>query len=474
MHQQQNFFLKQVEKAFEKAADLTDYSRGLLDQIKACDNICTFEFPLERDDDSIEVLTAYRAEHSHHKRPTKGGIRYAPTVNANETVALASLMTFKCAIVDVPFGGAKGGVCVDVRQFSDDELERITRRYTYEMMQKDYIGPGEDVPAPDYGTGEREMSWILDTYNQMTDDQLNSAACVTGKPVSQGGVRGRLEATGYGVFTGIREVCKFESEMEGLGLSTGIEGKDVIIQGLGNVGYHAAKYLQEAGANLVGFAEIDGGIYNPDGFDLENVMDHWTSTDSLLEYPGAEDINPPEKVMERNCDVLIPAALEGVITSDNAPDIQASIIAEAANGPTTYAAHQLLLERGKLIIPDVYLNAGGVTASYFEWLKNLSHVRHGRLSRRFEERNAKRILDAVNKLTDNRLGDEEIEQLTEDVHFGASEREIVNSGLEDTMITALEEMMETKRSLETDLRTAAFVNALRKIAIIYEKMGIFP
>jgi len=262
--------------------------------------------------------------------------------------------------------------------------------------------------------------------------------------------------------------------MEELGLSTGIEGKDVIIQGLGNVGYHAAKYLQEAGANLVGFAEIDGGIYNPDGFDLENVMEHWKSTGSLLEYPDAEDINPPEKVMERNCDVLIPAALEGVITSENAPDIQASMIAEAANGPTTYAAHQLLLERGKLIIPDVYLNAGGVTASYFEWLKNLSHVRHGRLSRRFEERNAKRILDAVNELTDNRLGDEEIERLTQNVHFGAGEREIVNSGLEDTMITALEEMMETKRSLETDLRTAAFVNALRKIAIIYEKMGIFP
>ncbi len=474
MHQNQNFFLKQVEKAFENAAEHTEYSRGLLDQIKACDNICTFEFPLERDDGTIEVLTAYRAEHSHHKRPTKGGIRYATTVNSSETVALASLMTFKCAIVDVPFGGAKGGVCVDVRQFSENELERITRRYTYELMQKDYIGPGEDVPAPDYGTGEREMSWILDTYNQMTDDQLNSAACVTGKPVSQGGVRGRLEATGYGVFTGIREMCRFESEMEEVGLSPGIDGKDVIIQGLGNVGYNTGKYLQEAGANLVGFAEIDGSIYNRDGFELENVMEHWKSTGSLLDFPGAEDMNQPERVMERNCDILIPAALEGVITSENASDIQANIVAEAANGPTTYAAHNLLLERGKLIIPDVYLNAGGVTASYFEWLKNLSHVRHGRLSRRFEEENAKRILDAVNELTDNQLGDDRIKQLTEEVRFGAGEREIVNSGLEDTMIKALEEMMETKRSLQTDLRTAAFVNALRKIAIIYEKMGIFP
>ncbi len=474
MSQNKTFFLKQVQKAFEQAAQETEFDRGLLDQIKACDNTCTFEFPLERDDGSIEVLTAYRAEHSHHKRPTKGGIRYAPTVNANETVALASLMTYKCAIVDVPFGGAKGGVCIDKRQFSESELERITRRFTYEMMRKDYIGPGEDVPAPDYGTGAREMSWVLDTYNQMTDDPLNSTACVTGKPVSQGGVRGREEATGYGVFIGIREVCDHRDAMHEVGLTRGLDGKEVIVQGLGNVGYNSARYLQEAGANLVGFAEIDGAIYKQDGFDLERVMDHWHETGSLLDFPGAKNITPPVEVMKRDCHILIPAALEGVITTENAPDIRANMIAEAANGPTTYAAHELLLERGKLVIPDVYLNAGGVTASYFEWLKNLSHVRHGRLSRRFDEQNARRILSAVDELTVEDIGEDRIRKLVQEVRFGAGEREIVNSGLEDTMIMALEEMLGTKRELDTDLRTAAFVNALRKIAVTYQQMGIFP
>nr|WP_243663890.1 Glu/Leu/Phe/Val dehydrogenase dimerization domain-containing protein [Rhodothermus marinus] len=258
-------FWEQVNRMFDRAAAYTKHPKGLLDQIKACNSVYRMEFPVKRDDGSIEVVRAYRAEHSHHKLPTKGGIRYAPNVNEDEVMALAALMTYKCAIVDVPFGGAKGGVKIDRRQYSEAELERITRRYTYELLKKNFIGPGVDVPAPDYGTGPREMAWILDTYNSFSSNPLEALACVTGKPVGQGGVRGRKEATGRGVFFGVREACSVEEDMKALGLQTGLGGKTVVVQGLGNVGYHAAKFLQEGGAVLVGLAEIEGAIYNPDG-----------------------------------------------------------------------------------------------------------------------------------------------------------------------------------------------------------------
>jgi glutamate dehydrogenase (NAD(P)+) len=468
-------FFAQVNRMFREAAQMTDHPRGVLGQIRACDNIIRFEFPIKRDDGEIEVIRAYRAEHSHHKKPTKGGIRYAPNVNVDEVMALSALMSYKCAIVDVPFGGAKGGVCIDARNYSQTELERITRRYTYELIRKDFIGSGIDVPAPDYGTGEREMAWIMDTYNQVTDDDLNALACVTGKPVGQGGVRGRTEATGRGVFYGIREACRFEKDMKALGLEPGVRGKDVVVQGLGNVGFHAARILQDEGdATIVGIAEIEGAIYNPDGLDIHDVTQHREETGSILDFPGAENIQPSKKALELPCDVLIPAALEGVITPENAADVQASIIAEAANGPVTADADRILQDQGVLLIPDVYLNAGGVTVSYFEWLRNLSHVRHGRMSRRFEERNAERILRAVDELTEEDFDEDLLETLIERVGFGASEEDLVNSGLEDTMAHAYDEIRVIREEKGTDMRTAAFISAINKIAKSYASMGIFP
>ena len=468
-------FLSQVNRMFDVAADLTDHPRGVLDQIRACDNIVRFEFPIRRDDGAIQVIRAYRAEHSHHKKPTKGGIRYALNVNVDEVMALSALMSYKCAIVDVPFGGAKGGVCIDARNYSQTELERITRRYAFELIRKNYIGAGIDVPAPDYGTGEREMAWIMDTYNQMTDDDLNALACVTGKPVGQGGVRGRTEATGRGVYYGIREACRFEKDMRRLGLETGLRDKSVVIQGLGNVGYHAARILQDEGeATIVGVAEIEGAIYDPDGIDIHDLTTHREDTGSILDFPGAENIETSAAALELPCDILIPAALEGVITDENASDIQASIIAEAANGPVTARADQILQDRGKLLIPDVYLNAGGVTVSYFEWLRNLSHVRHGRMSRRFEERNAERILRAVDELTKEDFDEDLLESLIERVGFGASEADLVNSGLEDTMASAYDEIRVIREEKGTDMRTAAFISAINKIAKSYAQMGIFP
>ena len=469
-------FFGQVNRMFGTAAEHTDHKLGVLYQIRACDNIIRFEFPIKRDDGTIQVIRGYRAEHSHHKRPTKGGIRYAPNVNVDEVMALSALMSYKCAIVDVPFGGAKGGVCIDARNYSEAELERITRRYAFELARKDFIGAGTDVPAPDYGTGEREMAWIVDTIHQIGDDDLNGIACVTGKPVGQGGVRGRTEATGRGVYYGIREACSYESDMERLGLGTGLQDKNIVIQGLGNVGYYAAKILEEeGGANIVGIAEIEGAIYDPDGLHVDDVVAHREDTGSILNYPGAEDIETSAQALELPCDILIPAALEGVITAENAPSIQASIIAEAANGPVTSQADDILQQRGVLRIPDVYLNAGGVTVSYFEWLRNLSHVRHGRMSRRFEERNAERILRAVDELTAEDFNQQLMEDLIERIGFGASERDLVNSGLEDTMAHAYDEIRAIRIERNIDnMRTAAFVSAIDKIAKSYQQMGIFP
>ncbi|MEM7048978.1 MAG: Glu/Leu/Phe/Val dehydrogenase [Acidobacteriota bacterium] len=465
-------FLEQVNRVFDRAAALTDHPAGLLAQIKICNRTYSMEFPLKRDDGSIEVVRAWRAEHSHHKLPVKGGIRYAPNVDEEEVQALAALMTYKCAVVNVPFGGAKGGVRIERGRFSDEEIERVTRRYTFELYSKGFIGPGVDVPAPDYGTGGTEMSWILDTFSSLTTEPLDALACVTGKPVGQGGIRGRSEATGRGVFFGIREACENAPDMAALGLATGLEGKRVVVQGLGNVGSHAARFLQQGGARLVGLAEYEGAIHCEAGLDVDDVIEHRQATGSILGFPGARDLPQSLDALELDCDILVPAALEGQITRDNAPRVQARVIAEAANGPLTAAADDLLRERGVLVLPDVYLNAGGVTVSYFEWLRNLSHVRFGRLNRRFEQAANARILSAVEELTGKAFD----QSIYAQVAHGASEADIVDSGLEETMIEAYGEIREVRErcGAKADLRTAAFVSAIDKVAVAYNAMGIFP
>ena len=392
-------FFEQVNLNFDKAARFTKHSDGLLQQIKICNSVYHMTFPIKKDDGTIETIHAWRAEHSHHKLPTKGGIRYSTLVNEDEVMALAALMTYKCAIVDVPFGGAKGGVQVDRKRYSLSELERITRRYTYELIQKNFIGPGIDVPAPDFGTGEREMAWIMDTYMTMAPEKLDVAACVTGKPIAEEGVEGRQEATGRGIYFGLREVCRSAEDMKVLGLQPGLAGKSVAVQGFGNVGYHAAKFLQEGGAVIVGIAEFNGAIHNPKGLDVEKVVSHRSETGSILNFPGATTHQNPADVLELECDILIPAALENQITRENTARIKAKIVAEAANGPTTFEANESLGKRGVMILPDTYLNAGGVTVSYFEWLRNLSHVQFGRMGKRFEESMQISMLKVIQKIT---------------------------------------------------------------------------
>ncbi len=464
-------FFGDVLSYFDRASKYTDYRAGLLDQIKYCNSVYRMRFPIRVGDD-LEVIEAYRVEHSHHKLPTKGGIRYAESVNQDEVMALAALMTYKCAIVDVPFGGAKGGVKINPKRFTEEQLEKITRRYTSELIKKNFIGPGIDVPAPDYGTGEREMSWIADTYATFYPDQINALACVTGKPVGQGGIPGRREATGLGVFYGVREAVSFKEDMDTLGLTVGIEGKTVVIQGLGNVGYHSAKFFQQAGAKIIALAEYEGSIYNENGLDYELVFQHRKATGSILNFPGATNLPSSGAALEVECDILIPAALENQIHIDNADRIQAKIIGEAANGPITPEAEAILNAKGTLIIPDIYLNAGGVTVSYFEWLKNLSHVRFGRLGKRFDENMNNNMLQMIEEMVGKPVTDAQRKAIAR----GASELDFVYSGLEETMIDAYREI-RAERVINPDipdLRTAAFVVAIKKVAKSYELLGIFP
>jgi glutamate dehydrogenase (NAD(P)+) len=430
------------------------------------------KFPVRMDDGRIEVIEAYRVQHSHHKTPCKGGIRFAAEVNQDEVMALAALMTYKCAIVNVPFGGGKGGIKINPKKYSVYELEKITRRYTAELVKKNFIGPGTDVPAPDYGTGEREMAWIVDTYASLRPGEIDAAGCVTGKPVTQGGVRGRREATGMGIFFGIREVCSMPDVMEKLGLSTGIEGKRVIVQGLGNVGYHAAKYFQQAGAKIIALAEYEGAIWNDNGLDIDAVFQHRKTSGSILNFSGAQNFAKNTDALEYDCDILIPAALENVINGDNAPRVKAKIIGEGANGPLTPEADEVFIQKGTLVVPDMYLNAGGVTVSYFEWLKNLSHVRYGRLEKRFTENLNGHILGQIEELTSKKVSDRE----RQFIMHGPEEVDLVHSGLEETMITATREIMEEwkKNPQIPDMRTAAYVVAINKVGTSYAELGIFP
>jgi glutamate dehydrogenase (NAD(P)+) len=465
-------FFQSVERSFDKAAEFTKWDKGLLEQIKACNSIYSMRFPVKMDNGRIEVIEGYRVQHSQHKSPCKGGIRFSDAVNQDEVMALASLMTYKCAIVNVPFGGGKGGIKIDPRKYSTYELEKITRRYTAELVKKNFIGPGIDVPAPDYGTGEREMAWIVDTYASLKPGEIDAAGCVTGKPISQGGVNGRREATGLGVFFGIREICNMEKVMTKLGLTPGIKNKTVVVQGLGNVGYHSAKFFREGGAKVVAIAEYEGAIYKADGINEDELFQHRKATGSILNFPGATNLAKNSDALELECDILIPAALENVINGENAPRVKAKIIGEAANGPLTPEADEILTKKGVLVVPDMYLNAGGVTVSYFEWLKNLSHVRYGRMEKRFRENKNTHMLAQLEELTGRTVSAEERAIILR----GADEIDLVHSGLEETMISATREIMDIwdKDSRIPDMRTAAYVNAINKVAISYMELGIFP
>ncbi len=468
-------FRQSVDLMFNRAVALMDLSPGLEEKIRVCNSTYTVRFGV-RLRGAIHTFTGYRSVHSEHMEPVKGGIRYATSVNQDEVEALAALMTYKCALVEAPFGGSKGGLCIDPREWQEHELELITRRFAYELIKRDLINPAQNVPAPDMGTGEREMAWIVDQYKRMNTTDINGAACVTGKPLNSGGIAGRVEATGRGVQFALREFFRHKEDMKAAKLTGDLEGKTVIVQGLGNVGYHAAKFLsEEDGCKIVGIAERDGGLWDENGLNVEEVSQWIRANGGVTGCPNGKYVKDGAKLLEEECDILIPAAMEAVINLSNAANVKANLIVEAANGPVTAGADEILRDKGCVIIPDMYANAGGVTVSYFEWVKNLSHIRFGRMQRRQEESRHQQLIDELERLSaDKGLGWTLSPGFKERYLRGAGELELVRSGLDDTMRFAYQSMREVWHSRQDvhDLRVAAYLVSIGKVAASYRAKGL--
>lgn len=475
MQGSQGGFSASVNAMYDRAVALMDLSPGLVQKIRVCNATYTVRFGV-RLRGEIHTFTGYRSVHSEHMEPVKGGIRFAMAVDQDEVEALAALMTYKCALVETPFGGSKGGLCIDPNAWEAHEMEQITRRFAYELIKRDLINPAQNVPAPDMGTGEREMAWIADQYKRMKTTDINGNACVTGKPKNAGGIAGRVEATGRGVQYALQEFFRHPEDIAMAGLSGTLDGKRVIVQGLGNVGYHAAKFLSsEDGSVITGIIERDGSIWSDKGLDVDAVRAHIQNTGGVSGFAGAQFDPNGANLLEAECDILIPAALEGVIHDGNAADVKAPLIIEAANGPVTSTANDILVKRGCIIIPDLYANAGGVTVSYFEWVKNLSHIRFGRMQRRAEEARHRTLIDELERLSSNtgipwKLSDDFKTRYLR----GADELELVRSGLDDTMRAAYGAMRDVWHGREDvpDLRTAAFIVAISRIASSYQAKGL--
>ncbi len=464
-------FRQSIDHMVDRALQILDLPPGVDNAIKSCTSVLQVSFPVKIRD-RIEVFTGWRAVHSIHRLPSKGGIRFSEKVDQMEVEALAALMTYKCAIVDVPFGGSKGGLHINPINYTRDELQTITRRFARELASKGFLNPATNVPAPDVGTGQREMAWIADTYKHLYPEDINYVACVTGKPVAHGGLKGRTEATGRGVQFALREFFRHREECNEAGLDGDLEGKRIIVQGFGNVGYHTAKFLsEEDGAKIIAIIKHDGALINPDGIHIEEAFYHKCSHGGFQGFAGADFQEDGAKVMEMECDILIPAAVEAAITEDNAPNIQAKLIAEAANGPITFEADRILRSRGIIILPDVYVNAGGVVVSYFEWIRNLTHIRFGRLERRYDESRGRHILQALEETSGRTVP----QWIKSELEKGANEEDLVCSGLDDSMRQALQEIIDIRCRKEEieDYRTAAYYIAVSKLVRSYQDLGVF-
>ena len=474
-HATEPSFRDSVDIMFNRAVRLMDLPPGLEEKIRVCNATYTVRFGV-RLRGEIKTFTGYRSVHSEHMEPVKGGIRYAMNVTQDEVEALAALMTYKCALVEVPYGGSKGGLRINPREWDEFELEQITRRFAYELIKRDLINPAQNVPAPDMGTGEREMAWIADQYRRMNTTDINAAACVTGKPLNSGGIQGRVEATGRGVQYALREFFRHPEDVATARLSGGLEGKRVVVQGLGNVGYHAAKFLsEEDGCKVIGIIERDGALYSEAGLDVEAVKDWLAKHGGIAGFPAALHQADGAAVLESDCDILIPAAMEGVIHLGNADRIKAPLIVEAANGPITAGGDAILRGKGVVIVPDMYANAGGVTVSYFEWVKNLSHIRFGRMQRRSEETQHIMLVNELERLSNAQgLGWSLGNDFKTGYLKGAGELELVRSGLDDTMRSAYQNMraMWRNRPEVEDLRTAAYIIAIDRVAGSYRSKGL--
>ena len=462
-------FLENVEMMVNDTIDCIKIDPNISKILKTCRSVIQLKFPVKING-AIKIFHVLRAVHSNHRLPVKGGIRYSTDVNQEEIEALASLMTFKCAVVDVPFGGAKGGLLIDPKKYDEESLERITKKFARELIRRGFLSPARDVPAPDVGTSQREMGWILDAYKSLRPDDINHVACVTGKSVDHGGIKGRLEATGRGVCEALKEFFRHPAEVKKANISnSNLDDQKIIIQGFGNVGLNSAKSLFATGAKIVGIAEKDGAIFNRKGINIIELEKYKQDKKTIVGFPNTETIDTSSDLLTYDCDILIPAALENAVTLENVDNIKAKIICEAANGPVSYRADKKLKDRGAVIIPDIYANAGGVTVSYFEWIRNISHIRMGRLQKRYEEDRGEVILRALEQLSPNKLS----KDLTNQLVHGANEEDIIASGLEDTMRVSFQEMLEMKSVYNLDnYRMAAYAIALKKIEKSYLELGI--
>lgn len=464
-------FYQSVNLMADRAIQVLGLDAGTAAAIKACSSVLKVEFPVKLNG-KIELFTGWRAVHSTHRLPVKGGIRYAPYANQDEVEALAALMSYKCALVDVPFGGSKGALLIDPKKYTRDELQLITRRFTLELVRKGFLSPATNVPAPDMGTGEREMAWIADTYKHLHPEDINYLACVTGKPVQHGGIRGRKEATGRGVQYALQEFFRHPDDVKRAGLSGTLAGQRIIVQGFGNVGYHAAKFLsEEDGAKIIGIIKSDGYLYHEDGLSVEEVHRHLITHKTLNNFPGARYGANLAEALELECDILIPAAMEAVIDQHNANSIKARLIVEAANGPITYGADEMLKKRGITVLPDFFANAGGVIVSYFEWIRNISHIRFGRMQRRHDEMRGHQFASVLEDLTGMKMPENSRENLVR----GAEEIDLVRSGLDDSMRLAYQEMQRVLHAYPQtgDYRTAAYVISIEKISRTYLDIGVY-
>ncbi len=464
-------FSANVNFMIDRALTVLKIDTGISNSIKTCNSTIKVSFPVEING-RIEVFTGWRSVHSDHRLPSKGGIRFAPIVNEDEVEALASLMTYKCAIVDVPFGGSKGGLLIDPSKYTRDDMQRITRRFARELIRKGYLSPATNVPAPDMGTGEREMAWITDTYKQLHPEDINYLGCVTGKPVAHGGIRGRVEATGRGVVYAIREFFRHADDVKAAGLTPKLGGKRIVVQGLGNVGYYAAKLLDEEDqSKIIAIIERDGVLVNEDGLCVEDVRMHMNQHKTIEGFPGAVFSENIAAGLEIECDILIPAAMEAQITKENAHNIKTKLIVEAANGPVTFEADDILQQRGITILPDAYINAGGVTVSYFEWVRNIAHIRFGRMERRHDEMRGAQML----KVIENMTGEKSASWMQKELAHGADELDLVRSGLDDTMRNSYQQLKEIYQSNDNvhDFRTAAYVVAIQKLVRAYIDIGVY-
>ena len=461
-------FLENVDMMVNDTIERINIDPNISKILKTCRSVLQVKFPVKIKG-KIEIFYGWRAVHSNHRLPVKGGLRYSTNVNQEEIEALASLMTFKCAVVDVPFGGAKGGLLIDPKKYDEESLEKITKKFARELIRRGFLSPARDVPAPDVGTSQKEMGWILDAYKSLRPDDINHVACVTGKSVDHGGIKGRIEATGRGVCEALKEFFRHPDEVRKAGIKLNLNNQKIIIQGFGNVGLNSAKSLFKNGATIIGIAEKDGSIFNDDGININELEKYKQENKSILDFPNTKKIQSSSDLLTYDCDMLIPAALENAITLKNVENIKAKIICEAANGPISYRADQKLNDKGVVIIPDIYANAGGVTVSYFEWIRNISHIRMGRLNKRYEEHRGEAIVKAINKISKNNLPQNIINQLV----YGANEEDIIISGLEDTMRVAFQEMLDIKSKYNLEnYRMAAYAIALQKIEKSYLELGI--